>query len=237
MPEEGEFELFTGPAPKEKSEMSDEQFRDEMKKTQQALAQLQKEEGKAKANDHKLAQILIRFLSQPENTDLFLLISRTVAQNIPSELILAVISLVDKKASEEVKGYLESTKETKPAESKALTVAENKDFHSLSPDQKKAIDNWISTINKVAFKKPHRILEALVINKRSKSPEQANQTVREISPSLVQLSAFILRNYLTSQNVAFEISRLKEFMQAVFVKLVKELEALVKEQKQINKGS
>jgi mRNA-degrading endonuclease HigB of HigAB toxin-antitoxin module len=233
MPEEGEFELFTGPAPKEKDEMGDEQFRDEMKRTQQALAQLQKEEGKAKANDRKLAQILIQFLSQPENTDLFLLISRTVAQNIPSELILAVISLIDKKASEEIKGYLESSEKIPSAESKALTVAENKDFHSLSPDQKKSVDNWISTINKVAFKKPHRILEALVINKRAE--EQSNQIVREISPALVQLSAFIFRNYLTSQNVTFEFSRLKEFMQTVFVKLVKDLETLVKEQKQLKR--
>jgi hypothetical protein len=225
----GDFELFTGPAPKERDEKSDEKFRDEMKRAQQALAQLQKEEGKAKSNDHKLAQILIQFLSQPENTDLFLLISRAIAHDIPSELILAVISLIDKKASEEVKGYLESSKKPKSAESKALTIAENKDFRSLSPDQKIAIDKWISVINEVAYKKPHRILENLIITKKS----EFNETTREISPALVQLSAFILRNYLSSQNVSFEFPQLKEFMQAVFVNLVKNLEELVKEQKKI----
>ena len=229
MPEEGDFELFTGPAPKEKGEKSEEKFRDEMKRAQQALAQLQKEEGKAKANDHKLAKILIQFLSQPENTDLFLLISRTIAQDIPSELILAVISLIDKNASEEIKGYLESAEGEKPAENKALTVTENKDFKSLSPDQKKTIDKWISTINEVALKKPHRVLESLIITKRS----ETNQATKEISPVLIQLSAFILRNYLNSQNVSLEFNQLKEFMQAVFVKLVKNLSELVEEQKKI----
>lgn len=228
----GDFELFTGPAPKEAGEGSDEKFRDEMKKTQQALAQLQKEEGRAKTNDNKLALILIKFLSQSENTDLFLLVSRAVAQNIPSELILAVISLIDKKASEEVKGFLESG-EGQTSEIKALTITENKNFQSLSPDQKKAIDNWIDNINKVSFKKPHRILESIIIKKRSENPSHLNNIVREISPALVQLSAFILRNYLIAQKVSFEFRQLQEFMQAVFIKLVKNLEELIQEQKKI----
>ncbi len=230
----GDFELFTGPAPKEAGEGSDEQFSEEMKKTQQALAQLQKEEGKAKANDHKLASILVQFLSQPENTDLFLLVSRAVANNIPSELILAVISLIDKKAFEEVKVFLESSEKQSPSpESKALAIAENKNFQSLSPDQKKEIDNWINKINEVSFKKPHRILESVVIKKHSENPSKIDSVIRQISPSLVQLSAFILRNYLTAQNTSFEFSQLQEFMQAVFVNLVKNLEELVQEQKKI----
>jgi hypothetical protein len=228
MPEEGDFELFKGPAAKEKSEKSDEKFREEMRKAQQALAQFQKDEGKAKANDHKLAQMLIRFLSQPQNTDLFLLISRAIGHDIPSELILAVISLIDDQAMKEIKGYLVSSADAgvKPVENKALTVTANKDFKSLSPDQKKAVDEWILTISEVAFKKPHRILENLIITKRS----EYNQAVREISPPLVQLSAFILRNYLTSQKVSFELSQLQEFMQAVFMKMVKDLSELVERQ-------
>ena len=226
----GDFELFTGPAPKEAGEMSDEQFREDMKKTQAALAQLQKEEGRAKANDHNLAMILVHFLSQPENTDLFLLISRTVAQNIPSELILAVISLIDKKASKEVAGFLESSEASTPAESTALAIPENKNFQSLPSDQKKILDNWISTINKVAVKKPHRVAESLVTKKRS---PDSDKIIREISPTLVQLSAFILRNYLTQQKISFEFDQLREFMQTVFVNLVKYLEKLIQEQKKI----
>jgi hypothetical protein len=234
MADQGDFELFQGPAPKETGEMSDEQFRDQMKQTQAALAQLQKEEGKARGNDFKLAHILIHFLNQPEHTDLFLLISRAVAHNIPSELILAVISLIDKRASEEVKGYLKTLSAgEKPIKVTALTIPHNRSFQSLSPEQKTAIENWIGIINTVALKKPSRTLEGLIIIKRSDDPEQMYSTVREISPVFIQLSSFILRNYLSMQKVSFELSELQEFMEVIFIKLVKDLENLLKEQKHL----
>ena len=156
MSEQGDAELFTGPAPSEKKEMSDEQFNDEMKRTQQALKQLQQEEGQAKGYDNSLATIIVQFLSQPQNTDLFLLISRTVAQNIPSELIIAIISLVDKNAQKEVKGLLETSKESEKGDEKALTIHQKADFQHLPPEQKKAIDTWVQNIFSVASKKPHR---------------------------------------------------------------------------------
>ena len=232
MADSGDFELFSGPAPKEAGEGSDEQFSEKMKRTQQALAQLQKEEGQAKASDHSLALILVNFLSQPENTDLFLLISRSLAQDIPSELILAVISLIDKNASDKIKGYLESLEGGVP-ETKALTVSGRSDFKSLSPEIKKQIDEWIGRINQVAVKKPHRSLESLVTTKRSDDPVGSWKMVREISPSLVQLSAFVLRNFLTAQDVQHEFEQLQAFMQEVFINLVRHLEELVEEQKKI----
>ena len=232
MADGGDFELFSGPAPKEAGEGGDEQFSEEMKRTQQALAQLQKEEGQAKAGDHNLALILINFLNEPENTDLFLLISRSLAQDIPSELILAVISLIDKNASDRIKGYLESSEGGIP-ETKALTVSGRKDFQSLSPEIKKRIDEWVGKINKVAVKKPHRSLESRVTTKRSNDPAGSPKAVREISPSLVQLSAFVLRNFLTAQKITNEFEPLRTFMQEVFVNLVKHLEELVEEQKKI----
>ncbi|MBN2087909.1 hypothetical protein JW758_06210 [Candidatus Peregrinibacteria bacterium] len=233
MADTGDFELFTGPAPKEAGEDSDEKFSEEMRKTQQALAQLYKEEGQARASDHDLALILVHFLSQPENTDLFLLISRSLAQDIPSELILAVISLIDKKASDKVIGFLETT-EGQTSETKALTIADRKDFKSLSPELKKHIDGWIKLINQVAVKKPHRSLESLIIKKRSSNPEDNGKLVREISPSLVQLASFVLRNFLSAQKIEHEFDQLQAFIQEVFVNLVRHLEELVEEQKKIN---
>ena len=225
MSEQGDAELFTGPAPSEKKEMNDEQFHDEMKRTQQALAQLQKEEGKAKAHDNSLATIIVQFLSQPENTDLFLLISRTVAQNIPSELIIAILSLVDKKAQKEVKGLLEAGKESEKSDEHALTLHKKADFQTLSPEHKKAIDTWTQNIFAVASTKPHRVLESVVIP----GPE------RQLSPIPIQLSAFILRNYLTKHQIEIEFENLRDFMQGVFVEIVKNLEDKLKKQKHLEK--
>ena len=75
----------------------------------------------------------------------------------------------------------------------------------------------------MAFKKPHRSLESLVIP----GPD------RELSPIPVQLSAFILRKYLTNHSLDVDFQGLKDFMQGVFVEIVKNLEHLVKEQKKI----
>ena len=222
MSEQGDIDLFSGPAPSEKKEMSDEQFGEEMRKTQQALKQLQQEEGQAKGYDNNLAAIIVQFLSQPENTDLFLLISRTVAQNIPSELLIAIISLVDKKAHDELKGLLEAGEESGKAPT-TLTIHQTADFQSLSPHHKKAIDKWIDNISKVSAKKPHRTLASVIIP----GPE------RQMSSILIQLSAFILRNFLKSHEVEIEFQNLRDFMQGVFVEIIKNLEMLVKEQRQL----
>ena len=219
MAEQGDFELFNGPAPSEQKEMSDEKFQEEMRRTQTAIKQLQKEEGSAKTNDNNLARIIVRFLSQPENTDLFLLISRTVAQNIPSELIIAILSLVDKNAEKETKGLVEG----KGDSDTSLAVHRKANFQSLSPEHKKAIDQWVVNIFKVASKRPHLVLETVV-----------SKAQREISPALVQLSSFILRNYLKQNSLNVEFESLREFMQGVFVEMIKNLENLVKEQRKIS---
>ena len=78
-------------------------------------------------------------------------------------------------------------------------------------------------MSKVASKKPHRVLEAIIIP----GPE------RELSSTLIQLSAFILRRYLTNNKIDIEFQNLYDFMQGVFVEMVKNLETLVKEQKKI----
>ncbi len=223
MSEANDLDLFTGPAPSEKKEMSDEKFQEEMKKAQKAIKDLKREEGKAKANDDSLAAIIVQFLSQSENTDLFLLISRTVAQNIPSELIIAVLSLIDKRSLEEVKGLLEGGEGHPQKEGHEMVVHQKANFESLSPHHKKAIDKWIGNISEVAAKKPHRVLETAVIP----GPD------RILSPVLVQLSAFILRNFLLKHDFTIEFQTLRDFMQGVYVEIIKNLEVLIKEQKKL----
>jgi len=226
-----DFELFNAPAAKESSDQSDEKFSEEMRKTQAALAQLQKEEGQSKTNDDRLAQIIIQFLSKPEYTDLFLLISRCVAQNIHSELILAVLSLIDKAASEEVNLMLRG-KETSTG---AIAVKSADGFEKLLPEQKKAMDKWISSIRLVAAKNPYRTLGGILIMKKSTQPADMGKMVFMVSDAIVQLAAIILRNFLSGHGT-IEFDAIHEFMEAVFVELVKTLEALVQDQKKISKN-
>lgn len=227
MAEAGDFELFGAPAAKEHDEKSDEKFREEMKRAQQAMQQLQKEEGQARAHDDKLAQIIVQFLSQQggSGTDFFLLISRCVAQDIPSELIIAVLSLVDRKASEEIANILkEAKKET------ALAVPQYKEVHTLNAAQKLAIDKWIQNISIAAAHKPHRTLDTVLIKSVNKG---TNEIVHEISPPFVQLSAFIMRNYLAMQTTQIDVQKLREFMENVYFKMLQNLQEMMQGQKKI----
>ena len=227
MSEAGDFELFGAPAAKEHDEKGDEQFREEMKRAQQALTQLKKEEGQAKSDDDQLAKIIVAFLGQPGNTDLFLLISRAVGQNIPSQLILAVISLIDPKASEEVKKLLHSAHVHKQQES-ALSVYQGQGLNTLPPADKKRIDEWIQSMQNIALTKPHRTLESLVVQRR-----EGDEIIREVSPVIIQLASFILRNYLAGKSISIDFEELHGFMQIVFVEIVKKTEGQIEGQRKI----
>lgn len=210
-----DFELFKAPAAQEKDEKSDEKFREEMRRAQQAMQQAQKDEGQAKGYDLALASIIVRFLGQPQNTDLFLLISRVVALNPPSEFVIAILSLVDQKAQQVVAGFLaEGKKHGSHHDShSALAIRHEADFQTLSPQRKKEIETWVADMSQVAGRSPERVLEAMLIPGHEKA----------ISPVLVQLSAFILRNYLASHQITMEYSHLRDFMEGVMVEIVKSL--------------
>lgn len=225
MAEAGDFELFSAPAAQEHDEKSDEQFHEDMKRAQQALQQLYKEEGKARTHDNRLAQIIVQFLMGAGGNDLFLLISRCVAQDIPSELIIAVLSLVDRQASEEIVNILKEVKA-----STALVVPQYQHVHTFTPAQKQAIDEWIRHISIAASHKPHRTLDSLLIKSVSKD---TRELVIEISPPFVQLSAFILRDFLAMQNTLIEVQKLRDFMENIYFLMVQDLEEMTRGQKKL----
>ncbi len=216
-------------AAQEGQEQSQEQFREQMRQAQAALAQLKKDEGKAKAQDDRVAKVIVQFLGQPQNTDLFLLISRCVAQNIPSELILAVLALIDQDSYRETEKFLQSPEGLEVHSSSALVAASRQHLQSLSAEQRQMVDLWLGHIFQVASKRPHRCLEALVSFRSVKDDSGERRTVREIAPPFVQLSAFIMRRFFSMQELSVEFEELHGFMQASCVRLVRHLEDLLKE--------
>ena len=210
-----DFELFKAPVAQERDEKADERFQEEMRRGQQAMQQLQKDEGQAKGYDLALASIIVRFLSQPQNTDLFLLISRVVALNLPSEFIIAILSLVDSKARQVVTGFLAEGKKHGAHHDphSALAIRHEAKFETLSPELKKEIESWVAAMAEVAGRTPERVLEAILLPGHDK----------RIAPVPVQLSAFILRNYLASHHISMEYADLRDFMERVMVEIVKTL--------------
>lgn len=233
MAEAGDFEKFNGPAAKEADEQSDEQFREQMRQAQAALKQLKKEEGKAQSQDDRVSTVIVQFLNDPKNTDLFLLISRCVGHDIPSELILAVLALVDENSYRETEKFLQGGKEKVSATQQALIVSDKTHLSRLSPQQRQWIDLWISHIVEVASRRPHRCLEALVKERVVKDGEGQKKTIREVSPPFVQLSAFIMRRFFAAQQLLIEFEELHGFMQVTYVKLLTHLKELLEGQKKL----
>ncbi|QQR83746.1 hypothetical protein IPJ72_00845 [Candidatus Peregrinibacteria bacterium] len=220
MSEVGGLDFFDAPQAAEANEVSDEQIREEARRSQAARAQLQKDEGKAKKNDHTLAQIIVQFLGQPQNTDLFLLISRVIAHDVPSELIVAILSLIDEAARTQVVGLLaapEATVDAAPAGNASAG------FQSLSADQRARMDDWLTHMRMIALQKPHKTLDSMLMK----------TTDRPLSPALIQLSAFVLRRYFESNQISMEFEHLYDFMQDVFVKIAKELANLISGQRKL----
>ncbi len=81
------FGGLTGGA--EQVKETQEKFQEKQQKSQSQQQQDQKQEGKKKQDDNALASVIVQFLNEPKNTSLFLLISRLIAKNIPSNIILA----------------------------------------------------------------------------------------------------------------------------------------------------
>lgn len=209
-----DFELFKGPAAKEKDEKSDEKFRDEMRQAQQALAQLQKEEGQAKAHDFGLAAIIVQFLSQPQFTDLFLLVSRVVALNISSDFVIAILALIDPKSEQETKRLLTASHhKASPQGHAALVLRHEAGFHTLSPEQKRALEHWFADLTTVAHHTPEILLETMLVPGAE----------RKVAPVLVQLTAFIVRYFLESHHVSIDFQHIRDFAEGMLAEIAKGL--------------
>lgn len=224
MPESSDFELFNAPAASEKKEVNQEAFNEEMRRTQKAMKDLQQEEGKAKDNDNNLAQIIVQFLGQEGNTDLFLLISRAVAQNITSEFIIAILSLIDQRSYDETKGLLAAGQTEKAPANDEKHQHQKAEFESLTDEQKRAIDHWVKNMSMVAHKKPHRLHDCLVMK---------GQQERVISPVAIQLASFILRRYFNYYQIEVDFQNIRDFIEGVFVGIINSLEELMKGQRQL----
>lgn len=232
MPEfSNDAELFTGTGPaREGHEPSFEQFQDEQRQTQAALQQLWKEEGQVKQQDDQLAQIILRFLNDPANTHLFLLIARCVSHNVPSEFIISIISLIDKGAHEQIQRFLAAPSVEVKADpthtpTRALVVRKPESLETIPADRKATIDQWIQRQQQVALKMPQRILSSVM----QRNP--AGQRI--LTMSVLQLGSVVLRDYLTKAHITVDFESIQEFMQTVYVEMLKTVEAFLTNQKML----
>ncbi|MFW6283130.1 MAG: hypothetical protein ACOC1P_03715 [Minisyncoccales bacterium] len=207
------FENFDGLGPsqgREKAKESDEKFQERYRKQQAAVKKIRKQEANKKQDDDTLAKIIVDFLHDPSYTKHFLLISRLVAENLPSDLILAIIALIYEPARQHI--------ETKFGDK--MLQLESPDTAQDYGKANLRIDDWVNKIFIVGSAEPHQVIETCL------------DYEQKIKPQLIQFSALVLRDYLEKfQKKETDFQNITNFSISYWRKLLGQLKAQIDHQK------
>lgn len=215
------FESFSGsPQGKEKAAEGQEQFSERYRKNQQAIKRIQQEEGKKKQQDDSLAHIIVAFLQQSgtSQSGYFILISRLIARNIPSDIILAILALVYHPAKQTIEDKLLALPAPKDAQAPGKQGL-------FSAKMKQSIDSWTNSIVLISVPEARRIL--LTAQEPDETP----------NPGLTQLFTIVLRDFLEKEHENLEFEKLQAFGKAFFLKLFETLRKHSEKELQLESGS
>lgn len=215
------------------SEAAFEAFKEKMAAAAAQIAAMKKEEGKQKKKEEELLHILLKFIKNSQKKDLVLLISRVLEQNVPANFILAVILLGNEDIQAEVGRFLQiGTVATEGSEGPPLHPSPNPAFptphdHSLTffsnEDQtlplkiKIELDNWIRDLLFQAGENPQKLLKTaydiqmIELAKEYDFEESKYEEKKEIKVVLIQLLAFIIRDFLEQHDIMESYEKLGDF--------------------------
>ncbi|PIR54705.1 hypothetical protein COU74_03050 [Candidatus Peregrinibacteria bacterium CG10_big_fil_rev_8_21_14_0_10_36_19] len=196
------------------SESSLEQLRERMKAAAAQIAAIRKEEKKQKQKEDDLLKILLKFIQHSHKSELVLLISRALEQNIPAGFVLAIVLLGNLEIQHHMQTLL-APKEAHP-DQKALIFFNQQD-QSLPLKIRIELDNWIKNILESADATPHKLLkyaykiEKIEIESSSHFEEAEYKEEKVIKDAIVQLGAFVIRDFLMQNNLDEPLPKLQEF--------------------------
>ena len=172
-----------------------------------AMKQIRKEEKKSKKKDDRVAQVIMKFLGNQQDSHLFTLISRLVARDCPSIFILAIISIMDNESMEVVDEYLKETSDKDPHEMVDESMALTK-TNDMDANTNRALIDWITRMQMVLAVNPEKILLKLMIDEKN------------LDGSVLQLSTFVLQRFFENKQKTADFEKLQpltaSILQTVF---------------------
>lgn len=209
------------------SEAAFEQFKERMKAASAQIAAIKKEEKKQKKKEDELLKILLKFVKTSQKRDLVLLISRVLEKNIPANFVLAIILLGNEDVQQQVGNFLmlEGTKEALEKVQNAQDNAEKddksliffKEDETLPLRVKIELDTWLKNLLYQAEEAPQKLLakaykiEMIELERESEFDEPKFEEKKSIHTSLIQLVAFVMRDYLEQNSLKEPYEKLKNF--------------------------
>jgi len=201
------------------SESAFEAFKERMKAASAQIAAIKKEEKKHKKKEDELLKILLKFVKSSQNKDLVLLISRALEQDIPAGFVLSIILLNNKEVLSQVgDGFLLASpkniqdevrqsmnSDNTENEAKSLTFF-NQEDQSMPLKVKIQLDTWMKGLMYQASETPQKLIKnAYDIEFKDEDKK------RTIKPALIQLVAYVIRDYLDDCKLSESFIKIKEF--------------------------
>lgn len=218
-----DFELFSGGDQGEAmSEEDFEKFREQMKAAAAQMKASQKGEQKQKKKEVRLADILSKFIQDSGKRDLMLLAARLLEQNIPPVFVLGILLLGNKDMQSEAQVSLslppmegqpqddDQHEENMPVirENLASLIKSHPGQGNLSLKAKIEIDNWIKYMHEQALTTPAKLIQ------------NALNDDGDIKLIVLQLTAFVLRDFMEQEKSDAEFDHVSDFATLIMEKIM-----------------
>lgn len=207
------------------------EFQERMARNAAAMAAARQQEQRQKQKEDRLAAILLKFVKTSTRNDIVLLVSRCLEQNIPAVFILSLVLLGNESLQQEV-GVQLQLPHGKTAARRPVSKSENAmvpfgEDASIPLKLRIGLELWSQTIWEAITPIPERVLKTAIDDRED------SEALPEPKPILVQLGAFVLRDYFQENGAEQSYENLKSFAEFLLRGLLKRLKEQIENQKQL----
>lgn len=218
-------------------------------RNQKMMAAAHKQEQKQKKKEENLVQILLKFIQTNKKPELTLLISRCLEQNMPAVVILAIVMLGNEEIQQEMGIRLElgggsigesqdepvqegtpddrTLEEMVEPETTGALVIFGGANHAFPLKMRIAVDLWTKNVWEAMSPIPDRIFKTVAEWNEDES------AVPEPKSVVVQLTAFVVREYFQQNAAEKPLEMFQSFGQFFMKGLLNRLKEQVKSQVQL----
>lgn len=203
-----------------------EALREKMAAASAQIAAIKKEESKQKQKEDELLKILIKFVKTSHKQELVLLISRVLEQNIPANFVLAIILL----GNEDIQQQVGKMLLLKAAETSEKSLVFFREDETMPLKLRIEIDNWIKNMLLHANESPQKLLktvydiEIVELEKEYDFEEPKFEEKKSIKVILIQLIAFVLRDFLEQNKIEEDYQKLFDFAKFILTGILNKTE-------------
>ena len=184
---------------------SREKFQEMMRASAKASKAISGHQAAQKAQEDKLAKILMRYMKDSGKSDIVFLVIKLLQENVPGAFILAVLSIADPDMEKELRTSFDSGK----AEDSSLSTFAGEAF--IPEEIKLEINAWGDAILKAGLMMPGKTLQNVL------TPEL------KLKSLVLDLLQFALEEFLERHGIEFSEERMRQVcllsIQMVRVKL------------------